>query len=103
MPILYNGSLEKSIFFREITKKSFEILKFGIDNVKIVCYFEFRKTEQGVRYMLAKLKLSGIGKAEECANKILAHIEAIKELQREARVQGIDIVIEVETGADSGN
>ncbi|MBO5891256.1 MAG: hypothetical protein J6Q30_00875 [Oscillospiraceae bacterium] len=53
--------------------------------------------------MLAKLKLSGIGKAEECANKILAHIEAIKELQREARVQGIDIVIEVETGADSGN
>lgn len=53
--------------------------------------------------MLATLKISGLGKAEECAKKILEHIEAIRDLQREARMQGIDIVVEVEERADSGN
>ena len=59
MPILYNGSLEKSILFQEITKKSFEILKFGIDNVKIVCYFEFRKTEHGGEIYVGKIEIIG--------------------------------------------
>lgn len=46
--------------------------------------------------IFAKIKIDGLSEAEQNAKEILAHVEAIRNLQATARMLGIGVEIETE-------
>ena len=53
--------------------------------------------------MIVEMNISGVSEAEDVAKKILEHVNAIKELQKNAAYRGLKIIIDMKEETASGN
>ncbi len=53
--------------------------------------------------IFATIKISGVGEAEQAAKEILAHIDAIRDIQARSRMHGISVELDLDESEETAS